>query len=425
MVHSANNSSLLDLSQLPEAERYFIAYSGGMDSTALLHNLVHNNDIDNSQLTAIHINHNINQDAENWAKHCHEFSNSFGIKFISVSVNLNSHSEDACRQARLSVYKQKLNYNDCLITGHHLSDQVETVLFRLLRGSGLQGLIGMSELSNHPGYQIFRPMLYTSKDAIKTYVNQHQLAYINDPSNLDNQYSRNYIRNQLIPLITAKYPEAINNIELTRKNLNQSLNLINVFINKENPYSISQITDVDTLATTLYHWLAQFNITATNHRALKQFSSDCINCAIDKMPHLKMPDWQLKFWRSKIYLLNKENHQNVEAFKINLVSQQFNELPYNLGSIDLSSEKKFNIHATIKFCQNHEKIKLAKHPGRLKIKNLFQENQIPPWERDITPYLYINDELMAVGSDFIAEKFSVLLDKYNAEYQWLSPQLLL
>lgn len=425
MVHSANNTSLLDLSQLPEAARYFIAYSGGMDSTALLHAVHLTDAIDNNKITAIHINHNIHSEAINWANHCDDFCKKLGIKLISVSVKLNGTSEDVCRQARLAVYQQKLSANDCLITGHHLNDQVETVLFRLLRGTGLQGLTGMSKLSRQADYLVFRPMLAVTKHTINTYVEQNQLNYVDDPSNQDNQYSRNFIRNQLLPLITEKYPDALNSIELSRNNFIESQNLLNTFINKVNPLAVAQFADVKTLTSTLYHWLSQFNIKTTNHRALNQFANDCINCASDKLPILKMPDWQIRYWQDKVYLLRIFKSIDIDKFNLNLTAQQKIKLPNDLGTILISSDKKFTIQATIKYAQSHDKIKLTGHQHRHKVKNLFQSKQIPPWERVITPYLYVDDELMAVGTYFMAENFIKLLSAYNAEYQWLSPQLLL
>ena len=157
MVHSGNNQ-LISLTDLPAADKYFLAYSGGMDSGALLHMLSQAPDLV-GLLTAIHVNHNINHESHKWLQHCQQVCHQLNIPLITASVTPKDSSEASCRHARQEVFKKQLTQNDCLITAHHQNDQIETVLFRLFRGTGLQGMTGISQTNQFDHYTIHRPLL--------------------------------------------------------------------------------------------------------------------------------------------------------------------------------------------------------------------------------------------------------------------------
>ncbi|MCB1584186.1 MAG: tRNA lysidine(34) synthetase TilS [Marinicella sp.] len=425
MVPSANRPSLLDLSQLPKVNRFYIAYSGGIDSTALLHALIQHPDIDNKQLTAIHINHNIHPDSAGWSKHCQSFCYQHQITFISKSVQPIDHSENACRNERLKVFQNELGEKDCLLTGHQLNDQVETVLFRMIRGTGIHGLTGMSKLSKHKHYQVFRPLLSVTRNEIESYIDTHGLSYVVDSSNQQNQYSRNFLRNQVLPLIEEHYPHVFQNVLLTSANLKKSEQLLSQLISNHNPLDIKDIDNAGMLASILYHWLEKFKVPAANHHALEQFATDCLSASHDKLPELAMQNWQLKCWQNQVYLLHSLPHKTPSKISTMLTANNIYNLPYGLGSLHIKSDNHLSLPVTIMFQRPQERIKLPRQKHRQKLKNIFQSMKIPPWERAHMPYLFIDGHLMAVGSEIKSEDFILLLEAHKAEYQWLSPQHLL
>ncbi len=425
MVHSANKSqALIDTTQFPAAKHYFIAYSGGMDSTALLHSLATDKYF-KEKLSAIHINHQINPESNIWADHCQNTCRKLGIPFIKETVTLEDHSEMACRQARQNVFKKYLKAKDCLLTAHHSNDQIETILFRLFRGTGLKGMTGMQRNNAFSHYTIHRPLLFVSKNLIKNHVTAHNLSYIEDPSNQDNKYSRNHIRNVIVPLLEQYHPSTLNNIVLTAKNLNHSQQMILHLVGKSNPLSFELPSDENILSTTLYHWLNNHGLAAPSHKRLLQFSQDCILAAEDKNPELPLNNCRITKWKNQLYLLNELPQINNDSpeFKINPADDVIT-LPDN-GQVIIDEKLRRNVTIKIKYQQSRETIKTNQQGPSKKIKNLFQEMSIPPWQRTRMPYLYINNELMAVGSEVISADFKVLLNKYKAEYRWLSPQFLL
>ncbi len=427
MVHSANNKPLIkhfELTDLPTAQNYFIAYSGGMDSTALLHVLSHEPSL-KGRITAIHVNHNINPASNQWTQHCQLICDQLNILLITESVNLKDHSEAACRQARQAVFKQHLKPGDCLMTAHHLNDQVETILFRLFRGTGIGGMTGISRSNQFDHYVIYRPLLSCRQSQIKDYVEHHQLSYVEDSSNQNNDYSRNYIRNIIIPALEAYEARVLQNVELTANNIANSHQLLKQLIGNHNPLNYLQYTDVDMLSTALYHWLNNLNVPTPSHKRLNQFSHDCLTAAADKNPQLLLDDKLLIRWNNQIYGLHIMPALASEDIEINLTHTSRSIILPDNGQLVFKSSKPIHISALIKYQQSHERIQLDHNGQHKKLKKLFQQHGIPPWERQSIPYLYIDNQLMAVGSDITSIEFKQLLSQYNAEYHWLSPQYIL
>ncbi len=424
MVPSANKLTLLDLSGLPQAEKYFIALSGGMDSMTLLHLLVTVPGI-KEKLHAIHVDHQINSDSKLWADRCQHSCDQYGVPLQVSTVELPDHSENSARKARQQVFKNTLTDRDCLFTAHHQNDQIETILFRFLRGTGLNGLTGMDKRNNMAHYQVFRPLLHVSKSEIKAYAELHALRHVNDPSNLDNQYSRNHLRNEVIPVLQGYQRDVVNNIELTASNLSRSLNLINHLMGDANPIDLSSFNSQSLLSTALYHWMSAKNLSVPNHKRLDQFAKDCLSAEADKIPQLQFDQYQLLRWQNKIYALKVIDTVAESDIEATMVSGVKHALPITHGALLIDAAEPFEITVCIKFNQTHEQILLSKHRQHKKVKNLFQEMNIPPWQRRMMPYLYINDELMAVGSAIIGKQFQQLLTSHKAEYHWLSDQILL
>ena len=424
MVHSANKHNLIELNKLPVAQNYFIAYSGGMDSTALLFALSQYTEL-KSQLTAIHVNHNIHPDSDQWVDHCQQQCHQLDIPLIVTSVALEDHSEASCRAARQEVFKNHLKSGDCLFTAHHLNDQIETVLFRLMRGTGLQGITGIASTKKFDHYFIHRPMISVSQNQIQNYINTHQLKHINDSSNQDNKYSRNHIRNLIVPELIKYEPQLLQNIHSTAKNLQQSQNLLAALIGNNNPFNYRTFDTPEMMSTAIYNWLHNIEQVPPNHKRLLQFSHDCLQAAPDKNPELQLQNFRLIRWHNRIYALHNSFDTDPVKNKIHLMSTAPAVVLGNNGHLQLQANQPLNIVATIRYEQTHEKIKLNDNGQHKQLKKLFQELEIPPWQRKHLPYLYINDQLMAVGTEIQSSEFKKILNQYKAEYQWLSPPFLL
>ena len=215
------------------SKNMFIAYSGGPDSTALLHLLSTVDLNEKAKVQAIHINHNLSKYSDSWERHCIEQCSKLNINLITESVEIKSDGdgiEAASRKARYKIFENLLNDDDQLLLGHHRDDVAETIFMRLLRGSGPDGMEGPKIKRSIGKGILIRPFLKTSKQEILEYLNQNEVEFIRDDSNLSNDFDRNFLRNRIFPLLEERwnnFPERINNFSsiLSSRNHNY-MNLI-------------------------------------------------------------------------------------------------------------------------------------------------------------------------------------------------------
>jgi len=200
-------SKQLDLEN--EQQRFYIAYSGGVDSHVLLHCCASMPQL-KDRLTAVYVHHGLQAEAESWAKHCGKTAEDLGVEFLMLRVNAKAapgeSPEEAARNARYAVLKSLIKADDALLLAQHREDQLETVLLQLFRGSGLRGLSGMPERMAFGAGVMLRPLLNTPKQTIGDYARARQLSWIEDPSNQSNDYDRNFLRNAVVPLLKQRWP---------------------------------------------------------------------------------------------------------------------------------------------------------------------------------------------------------------------------
>ncbi len=210
-------NSLAQWRQHPRAQRTALAFSGGLDSTVLLHALAQlakrgteAGDIPSCTLEAIHVDHGLHPDSARWAAHCLQFAQQLGVSATHLTVaveNVGLGLEDAARRARYQAIAEYTGPNVLLLTAQHQADQAETVLMKILSGAGTRGAVGMQDFSERAGFLLARPLLGVSKAQIIEYATHHGLSWLEDPSNQSPQFRRNRIR-QLMPELRAIYPDA-------------------------------------------------------------------------------------------------------------------------------------------------------------------------------------------------------------------------
>ena len=193
--------------------RICVAFSGGLDSTVLLHQLAQARELLPFSLSAIHVNHGLSSNAPAWARHCRQVCAGLDVPLRVRRVEVNraprTSLEEEARRARYAVFAAAKA--DVIGMAHHADDQAETVLLQLLRGAGPKGLAGMSPLkplsTNGLGHiSLWRPLLECTRAELAGYAHQHKLTAIDDESNADERFRRNYLRRRVMPLLTAGFP---------------------------------------------------------------------------------------------------------------------------------------------------------------------------------------------------------------------------
>jgi tRNA(Ile)-lysidine synthase len=241
-------SSLLNKINLKK--KVFIAYSGGVDSTVLLH-AFHELSKDNEiSLEAIHVNHNLNEQSKSWEDHCKNFCNKKAIKLHIASVEITSKGsglESAARNERYKIFQNIISNEGQVLTAHHQDDVAETILLRLFRGTGIDGIRGLQEKRTLGKGFLIRPLLSFSKRELEDYAMLNNLEYVEDLSNHTNEQDRNFTRNELLPLIDSRWTKVANRINATASSINAKLDIFNDLFNTTYGSLISDSMPIDDL----------------------------------------------------------------------------------------------------------------------------------------------------------------------------------
>jgi len=213
-------SLLQHIQKLTKAKILWVAFSGGLDSHVLLDLLVralvltsYSSDF---KIGALHIHHGISQFADDWVQHCERICKQYAIPFkvlyVDGKVTDGRSPEAAAREARFSAFKEFLEENAALLLAHHEADQAETILFRLLRGSGPLGLGGIRKKAILGKGELIRPLLNIPKETLIAYAKAKNLQWIEDDSNTNTRFDRNFLRKEIMPLLNARWPHAVRSI---------------------------------------------------------------------------------------------------------------------------------------------------------------------------------------------------------------------
>ncbi len=211
------------------APAWHIAFSGGLDSTVLLHLLATLAKTETlPPLSAIHVHHGLQAAADAWPHHCQTVCDGLGVplRVMHVQVQPGASLERAARDARYQAFAEVIGAGEVMLTGQHRDDQAETLLFRLLRGAGVRGLAAMPGRRPLSAGYLVRPLLDASRGELEAYAHEHQLKWIEDPSNTDPRFSRNYLRHRVLPALTERWPQAVTSLARTAEHLSEAQGLL-------------------------------------------------------------------------------------------------------------------------------------------------------------------------------------------------------
>lgn len=234
----------------------FVGFSGGVDSVVLLHKLKQQH----NQITAIHVNHHISKNSDRWETFCREFCHAHDIHFIAAPVYMEVPSETEARKHRYKAYRECCSE---IYLAHHSDDDVETMMFKMIRGCGLTGLTGLKDVITYDGLTIHRPLLKTTKEEIYHYATNHGLSWVTDESNSDTSYSRNYLRNKIIPAIKGKFPAFTTNMMRMKENVQEADALLMEIALEDMKQTDMVINNIKQLSPTRRRNLIRFYIKTT------------------------------------------------------------------------------------------------------------------------------------------------------------------
>jgi tRNA(Ile)-lysidine synthase len=436
--------SLKKLPMLAQIRRFVVAYSGGMDSHVLLHALSTKcSEFDGLQVMAVHVNHGLSENASEWSAHCATQCENLGVSFVCVDVNATPDKgespEAAARDARYLAFSGLVKEGDCLLTAHHQDDQAETLLIQLLRGAGPRGLAAMPLVSDfEPGWHA-RPLLDVARTELEAYAKDQKLSWVDDESNFDTGYDRNFLRHEILPLLKKRFPATASTLSRTSTLCAEAADLLAVNARNdyrstvvgENRFSANELYDLGELRArnVLHQWFRDNKYPTPTSAQMKRIWQDVVCTSDESCPLVTWSGVEVRRYRDIIYVsMALEQHDVKQVLQWNMDEPL---VVAGLGRLSCMSHRtKEHIHLLsekrlagrvieARFRQGGEEIKPVGRNGHHSLKKLFQEEGIVPWERDRLPLLYVDDELIAVADLWIADGYASNMGDLGYEINWL------
>lgn len=409
------NTSLLN------SQSILVAFSGGLDSTVLLHQLVLWRALHpDVALRAIHIHHGLSPHADSWVQHCESVCAQWQVPLVVERVHLEDDGlgiEAQARRARYQAFAQTLLPGEVLMTAQHLDDQCETFLLALKRGSGPAGLSAMGENSPFAGTRLIRPLLAQTREALEAWARQHELCWIEDESNQDDTYDRNFLRLRVNPLLQQRWPHFAQAVARSAALCAEQESLLDELLASD---LADCITAHGTLlvaplmmmsgvrrAALLRRWLAGLNAPMPSRNGLERIWQEVALAREDASPCFRLGEYEVRRYQSQLWWVKSVDGQSETVIPW-LEWKTPLALPAGLGSVQLISA------GELRMPQADEAVSIRfKAPGVLhivgrnggrKLKKIWQEQGIPPWRRDTTPLLFYGETLIAAAGVFVTRE---------------------
>lgn len=431
------------LADLSSQQIFLVGLSGGLDSVVLLHALTQLRDQAQPamQLRAIHVNHQLQDAAANWERHCVRLCESLGVECITCRVEIPQATgiENAAREARYGEFERALAPGEELLLAHHRDDQMETLLLRLLRGAGSRGLSGIPASRRLGDNRLLRPLLEIDRAELQQYGEAHELDWIEDASNADTGFDRNYCRHELLPLIEARWPGYRESwskslaLAAESESLLQDLAAIDLAQIATATPAVLQREKLVALAeprrrNVLRYWLQGLHAEELSWNGLQQLSREVLSGGESSFLSGR---FQVHCFRDGVYALASEAVQARPDTAPSLQLPLAEELQLqNNGSLRVTEAEGEGLSRepgaalSIRYRQGGEACRLNGRPNKT-LKKILQELELPPWLRGRIPLLYSGEELVYIPGAGVSEAFAAKPGEAGYLVDWQPPDLTL
>lgn len=409
------------LDPLPAAP-LLLAFSGGLDSTVLLHLLAAHPQARARGLRVLHVDHGLQPASADWAEHCRQACATLGLPFELRRVQVKPAGEGleaAARRARYAALAEAQAEGEVVALAHHRDDQAETVLLRLLRGSA-DGLAGMARLRRFGRGWLWRPLLAVPRERLLAHARAAGLAWIEDPSNRNPAYDRNYLRQDVLPRLRARWPGADAALARSGRLLAEQAALLA----GEDRRRLAQVQGADpaTLsvpalaaqppawrARLLRAWLAGLGLPPLPGRLLDRVAQGLLAARADALPELAWSGAVLRRWRDSLYAGRPQPPLPAD-WQADWDGRAPLPLPGG-GELLLEPAHAFDVPLRVRARRGGERIRLPGREHSSELRDVLQDLGVPPWERLRLPLLESADgELLAAGDLAVSAKLRAWLD---------------
>ncbi|WP_144814424.1 tRNA lysidine(34) synthetase TilS [Aerolutibacter ruishenii] len=412
-----------------------VGYSGGLDSTVLLHALAALPGVRASGLRALHVHHGLHADADQWTAHCVEVCAALDVPLLVDRVQVPAASgegpEAAARHARRAAYARHLGRGEVLVLAHHQDDQAETFLLRALRGSGPDGLAAMRRWSALGDHRIWRPLLATPRHALLAHAHTRGLHWLEDPSNADTAFDRNFLRNRVMPLLRDRWPAAGAAFAQAAGHCEDATALLHD--EDERHLAEAATADPATLSRTVLRglpptrrarvlrlWIASLGLPPLPAEGVAQIEHEVLPARADARAMFAWEGAAVRSWRDLLHAAPLSPPPPAGWHTL-----WAGDAPLAIpggGSLHLEGAAQFPQPAIVGLRDGGERITLPGRTHSHALKHVLQDLGVPPWEREHLPVLRSAEgDVLAAGDLTYSSVFDAWLRQHGARLHWRPP----
>jgi tRNA(Ile)-lysidine synthase len=425
--------TLFNTLQLPDDATIHVGVSGGLDSVVLLHLLATLRKSTEISLTALHAHHGLHPDADKWQEFCERLCAKWSVTIkthhLDVRVKNSQGYEASARKARYQWYVSIVKPTDYLLLAHHRDDQAETVLLNLLRGAGIRGLSAMSLTSTFERRRVIRPLLGYDRQQLIAYADEHQLRWVEDASNRDLTYSRNYLRHQIVPLLRKRWSAVSGVLAYTAERMRRTQILLEEVAAADLQLTVSQ--SVEAVAGTghklslsglgdlsdsrfgnlLSYWLRTRGFRPPSHRQMDRVIAELIHRSGSVSAIIRWPGAEVRRYDDWLYVLRPLPQPVAMGTRRWDIEQPLIVPELNMKMVAVPvygaglARARITTPLVVRWRQGGERCRLVNRAHRQKLKKLLQERRVPPWVRERIPLVYVADEIAAVVDYWYCDPF--------------------
>ena len=421
----------LALPEPPQRAPILLGFSGGLDSTVLLHLLAADPRSRDAGLRAVHVHHGLQAQADDWAAHCERACAALGVPLQVVHVAVERASglgpEGAARGARHAAFAAALAEADILALAHHRDDQAETFLLRALRGSGADGLAAMRPWRRHGRGWLWRPLLELPQAALRAHATAQGLHWIEDPSNADTGFDRNFLRHAVLPRLRERWPHADAGLAHSAALCAQASDLLDA----EDARALDAVRcDPHTLdlralvalpaprrARVLRRWIAELALPPLPGNGVARIEHELLPAACDAHARFDWDGARVQHWRGLLH---------ADAIRASLPTDWSEcwdgSAPLLLPTGDtlrLTGAPRFDAPLRAHARQGGERIILPGRSHSHALKHVLQDAAMPHWRRERLPLLSDDDgQLLAAGDRILSARLAAWLVAHDARLEW-------
>lgn len=423
------------LARYPATTGYRVAFSGGVDSLALLHALAAVRSSIAVPVRAVHVNHGLHPGASCWEQHCASICTELGVELevhrVEVRTTAGASVEERAREARYEALAVSLDAGETLLTAHQRNDQVETMLLHLLRGAGPHGLCAMPQLRRFYRGYLGRPLLGYTRAALARYVREAGLRAVEDTSNSNLRFARNFLRHRILPVLQQRWPDLGQSVARAQDHQREAVELIDSVCNADlqriggaQGLSCAALAELSVarLHFLLRAWVADAGLPLPAEKHLERIRGDLLEQNTTGTGMVCWPGAECRRYRGWLRVappLLDHDPTTRQQWRLG------GTLELAHGRLTATSVRGEGLRlpkappvVTVRYRLGGERCRPAGRRHSQRLKKLLQEAAVPPWMRDRIPLIYFEETLAAVAGQWVCEGFQARDDEQGWLVEW-------